>query len=113
MKTAILFGSESLSTENYMPVYDKSLRVRRVICEKFAEIFAEFDAVLMPVASKTVYTMADVEANKYISFDEALYTAPASISGLPAVVVGGVQFVGPAFSENALAELAKMVEEGR
>ena len=113
LKTVILFGSESLSTENYMPVYDKSLRIRRVICEKFAEIFAEFDAVLMPVASKTAYTMDDVNANKYISFDEALYTAPASISGLPAVVVGGAQFVGPAFSENALVELAKIVEEGR
>ena len=113
LKTAILFGSESLSTENYMPVYDKSLRIRRVICEKFAEIFAEFDAVIMPVCSKTSYTMADVEVNKYISFDEALYTAPASISGLPCVVVGGVQLVGPAFSENALLELAKFVEEGR
>ena len=113
LKTAILFGSEALSTENYMPVYDKSLRIRRVICEKLAEIFAEYGAILMPVCSKTAYTMADVEANKYISFDEALYTAPASISGLPAVVVGGVQLVGPAFSENALAELAKFVEEGR
>ena len=113
LKTAILFGSEALSTENYMPVYDKSLRVRRVICEKFAEIFANFDAVLMPACSKTAYTMADVAENKYISFDEALYTAPASISGLPAVVVCGVQFVGAAFSENALLELAKMVEEGR
>ena len=113
LKTAILFGSEALSTENYMPVYDKSLRVRRVICEKFAEIFANFDAVLMPVCSKTAYTMADVAENKYISFDEALYTAPASISGLPSVVVGGVQFVGAAFSENALVELAKIVEEGR
>ena len=113
LKTAILFGSESLSTENYMPVYDKSLRIRRVICEKLAEIFAEYGAILMPVCSKTAYAMADVEANKYISFDEALYTAPASISGLPAVVVGGVQLVGPAFSENALVELAKFVEEGR
>ena len=113
LKTAILFGSEALSTENYMPVYDKSLRVRRVICEKFAEIFANFDAVLMPVCSKVAYTMTDVAENKYISFDEALYTAPASISGLPAVVVGGIQFVGAAFSENALVELAKIVEEGR
>lgn len=113
LKTAILFGSESLSTENYMPVYDKSLRIRRVICEKLAEIFAQYGAILMPVCSKTAYTKADVEANEYISFEETLYTAPASISGLPAVVVGGVQLVGPAFSENALVELAKFVEEGR
>ena len=113
LKTTILFGSEALSTENYMPVYDKSLRIRRVICERFAEIFASYGAVLMPVCSKTAYTADDIAANKYISFDESLYTAPASISGLPAVVFGGVQLVGPAFSENALIELVKNFEEGR
>lgn len=113
LKTAILFGSEALSTENYMPVYDKSLRIRRVICERFAELFAEFGAVLMPACSKTAYTPADVKDNKYISFDEALYVAPASISGLPAVVALGVQLVGPAFSENALLELVKLAQEGR
>lgn len=111
LKTAILFGSESLSTENYMPVYDKAMRVRRVICERFAEIFASYGAVLMPVCSKTAYTENDVKENKYICFDEAAYIAPASISGLPAVVFGGVQLVGPAFSENALFELVKIFEE--
>ena len=113
LKTAILFGSETLSTENYMLVYDKAMRVRRVICEKFAEIFANYGAILMPVSSKSAYTEADVKANKYICFDEAAYIAPASISGLPAVVFGGVQLVGPAFSENALIELVKNFEEGR
>ena len=110
LKTAILFGSESLSTENYMPVYDKSLRIRRVICERLAEIFASYGAILMPVCSKTAYTESDVKENKYICFDEASYIAPASISGLPALVFGGVQLVGPAFSENALFELAKIYE---
>ena len=113
LKTTILFGSEALSTENYMPVYDKSLRIRRVICERLAEIFATYGAILMPVCSKTAYKADDVAANKYIFFDESLYTAPASISGLPAVVFGGVQLVGPAFSENALLELVKIFEEGR
>ena len=114
LKTAILFGSETLSTENYMPVYDKAMRVRRVICERFAEIFASYGAVLMPVCSKTAYTENDVKENKYICFDEAAYIAPASISGLPAVVFGGAQLVGPAFSENALFELVKIFEgEGR
>lgn len=113
LKTAILFGSEALSTENYMPVYDKSLRIRRVICERFAEIFKDFGAILMPACSKTAYTEQDVKDNKYISFDEALYTAPAFISGLPSVVAGGAQLVGPAFSDRALLALAKIIEEGR
>ena len=105
LKTAIIFGSETLSTENYMKVYDKALRTRRVIVEEFAKIFAEFDAVMIPACSKAFYTEDDVKADKYISYKENFYTAPASITGLPAVVADGVQLIGKAFSENALLEL--------
>ncbi len=110
-KTAILYGSEVLSDDNYMPVYDKSMRVRRVICEAFASIFEKFDTVLMPACQKTAYTEADVAENKYIAFDEALYTAPALITGLPAVISGGVQLMGKAFSDMALLSLAKIIEK--
>ncbi len=109
LKTAILYGSETLSDDNYKPMYDKSLRIRRVIVEYFTKLFGEYDAVMMPASSKSAYTEADTKANKYIAFDEALYTAPASISGLPAVVWGGVQLVGAAFNDAMLIELAKMM----
>ncbi len=110
-KTAILFGSDCLSTENYMKVYDKALRIRRVVSEYFGKLFAEYDAVLMPACSKTAYTESDVKENSALSFDEALYTAPASITGMPAVVIGGVQLVGNAFSESTLFEIAKLCEK--
>lgn len=111
LKSTILFGSETLSTENYMKVYDKSLRTRRVIVEAFAKIFENFDAVLMPSCSKLAYTESEIKENKYLVFEENFYTAPASITGLPAVVVGGVQIVGRAFSEMALLDLAKTCEK--
>ncbi len=113
-KAAILYGSETLSDDNYMPVYDKSMRVRRVIVEALAKLFEEYDVLILPACSKAAYTEADTTANKYISFDEALYTAPASISGIPAAVAGGVQLLGKAFSENTLFEAAKIVsKEGK
>ena len=111
LKTAIIFGSETLSTENYMKVYDKALRTRRVIVESFNKLFEEYDAVLMPACSSFAYTEEMVKENKYISYEENFYTAPASITGLPAVVCGGVQLVGKAFSENTLFEIAKMYEK--
>ena len=111
LKTAILFGSETLSTDNYMKVYDKALRTRRVIAEEFAKLFEEYDAVLMPACSVMEYTEKWVQANKYISYEENFYTAPASITGLPAVCVGGVQLVGKAFSENALLDIAEKCEK--
>ena len=111
LKTAILFGSETLSTENYMKVYDKALRTRRVVVTEFAKIFDGFDAVIMPACSKMAYTEKDVKENKYLCFEENVYTAPASVTGLPAVVVGGVQLVGPAFSELSMLELAEKLEK--
>lgn len=111
LKTAILFGSETLSTENYSKVYDKALRVRRVLAEAFAALFAEYDAVLLPVCSKSAYTEADVAGDKFLCFTENLYTAPASITGLPSVVVGGVSLIGKAFSEQTLLAIAELYEE--
>lgn len=111
LKSTILFGSETLSTDNYMKVYDKALRIRRVLSEYMNKILSEFDAVLMPACSKVSYTEKEVNENKYIAYDESLYTAPASITGLPAVVTNGVQFIGKAFSEKSLLDLANLFEK--
>lgn len=111
LKTAILYGSETLSDDNYMKMYDKAMRVRRVLSEYFGELFSEYDALILPAVSGA-YTTEDVKNDKYISFKENLYTAPASITGLPTVVVGGVQLMGEAFSDGSLLELAKSYERG-
>ncbi len=111
LKTAILFGSETLSTENYMKVYDKALRMRRVIAERFAELFESFDALLLPVASRAAFCPKCVGDRYTLSYDENLYTAPASITGLPVVALHGVQFVGKAFDESKLYYLAELVEK--
>ena len=111
LKTAILFGSDTLSTENYMKVYDKALRTRRVIVNEFTKLFGEFDAILMPACSTLAYTEDMLKADVYGAFVENLYTAPASITGLPAVVAGGVQLIGKAFSEAALLNVAKKLEK--
>ena len=114
LKTAILFGSDTLSTENYMKVYDKALRVRRVICQEFSKIFESFDAVIMPACSTMEYSAKDVENNKEMVFTENFYTAPASITGLPAIVVDGAQIMGNYFSEMSVLSLCeKICKEGK
>ena len=111
LKTAILYGSETLSTQNYSKVYDKALRIRRVISEAFDKLFVDYDAVIIPACSTMNYTENQVKENKYISFEENVYTAPSSITGLPTMIVGGVQVIGSPLSENKLLEIAKMYEE--
>lgn len=99
-KTAILYGSDVLSTNNYMAKYDKAMRVRRVISEAFATIFAEFDAVILPVCSDSDDAFV---ANKY--------TAPASVTGLPSVAFDGVQIMGKAFTDGALLDLVSILKK--
>ena len=111
LKTVILYGSDVLSTDNYDKVYDKALRIRRVMVEALNKLFAEFDAVMLPACSAMAYTAEQVKANKYMALEENLFTAPASISGLPTVVVGGVQLMGKAFSDQALIGAAKLFEK--
>jgi aspartyl-tRNA(Asn)/glutamyl-tRNA(Gln) amidotransferase subunit A len=109
LKTAILYGSESLSTDNYMKIYDKALRVRRVMAEKLSALLSECDALLLPACAKTAYAPAG--ASLTLAFEENAYTAPASITGMPAVIFGGVQLIGKPFSDASLLSLAKSYEK--
>ncbi len=104
-KRTVLYGSYVLSTENYMKKYDKALRMRRVICESLEKIFAEYDAVLLPACSKTAFCPACTD--EMTSYNESLYTSIASVTGLPAVVAGGVQIIGKALSDASLLKLVQ------
>lgn len=111
LKKAILFGSETLSTENYMKIYDKALRTRRVIVEKLNELLTACDLLLTPACSKRVYTVQELKSEPTLAFKENLFTAPASISGLPAIITSGVQFMAKSFDEQKLFAVATILEK--
>ena len=120
IKAAILYGSEVLAAGNYERCYDKALRIRRLVSQAFANEFANGavagdtagqTAILLPACAKRAYSLADVEANPYLAFEENRFTAPATITGLPALAAGGVQLVGPAFSDVALLRLANILSD--
>ncbi len=109
LKSTILFGSETLSEDNYFKVYDKAQRIRRVISEYITSVFAQYDAVLMPACSRTTYIAGEVIANPYTAYEESVYTAPAMITGLPVVVTNGVQLMGNALCDADLLALAEKI----
>lgn len=109
-KAAILYGSDVLSKNRYDDCFGKSLKVRRVVSEKFAELTEKYDAVLTPVCSKSAYQAYDIEEAFKTVFDESVFTAVANLVGTPALVSGGVQLMGKAFSESVLLSLAGSIE---
>lgn len=110
-KSIILYGSDMLSKNRYKDCYDKSLRVRRVIAEKFAELTEKYDAVLMPACSKTAFAKYDISEAFGKVFEESVFTATANLIGVPALVSGGVQLMGKHFGESVLLSLAHSVEK--
>ena len=109
-KTVILYGSDVLSKNRYKDCYDKSLRVRRVVSEKMAELFASYDAVLTPVCSKASYEAYDMNYAFIKVFEESVFTCVPNLIGCPALSVKGVQFMGKNFSESTLLSLGACAE---
>ncbi|MBQ1413522.1 MAG: hypothetical protein IIY93_10080, partial [Clostridia bacterium] len=109
-KANVLYGSDVLSKNQYLRCYDKSLRIRRLASEKMKEVFAAYDAVLCPVmrtASVEAYDTADTFERTQ---QELLFTAVPSLTGIPAMVTGGVQLWSAAFGESTLLSIAKAME---
>lgn len=110
-KATIIYGSDVLAKGKYDDCYDKSLRIRRVVTDKVKEVLSSFDAFLTPVSSKTSYQSYDaLEAFDKV-FEESIFTAVPSITGLPAVVTKGVQLISDSFKESVLLSIANSVEK--
>ena len=110
LKTAILYGSEMLSEENYEKMYDKSLRVRRVIVEEFVRLFDSYDAVLLPACGKSAYAPADVAADKHLCFKGERRHRPCVHHGPSRRGRGRRPACRPAFSEGMLLTFAEKLQ---
>ena len=111
-KAIILYGSDVLSKGRYENCYDKAMRVRRIISEKLQEIFKSYDIILCPVMSKEYFSEYDLKDTFAVCFEENLYTALANLTGIPAMVSGGVQLMANAFDESTLLSVAtKLLSE--
>lgn len=110
-KAVILYGSDVLSKNRYKDCYDKSLRIRRIVAEKFAELMGEYDAVLAPACSKAEYKAYDIKDAFNKVYSESVFTSVANLIGTPALVSCGVQLMGKAFRDGTLLSLAASVEK--
>ena len=109
-KSIILYGSDVLSKNRYKDCYEKSLKIRRIVADKFKELMTIYDAVLTPASSTLNFKAYDIKKGFNKTFNEAKYTAVANLIGVPALVSGGVQLIGKHFSESVILSLAAKAE---
>ncbi len=109
-KATIIYGSDVLAKAKYEKCYDKSLRIRRVVCDKVRELLAKYDAILAPACSQTEYKPYDALDAFEKVYEESLFTSVSSITGMPAMVTKGVQLIADSYKESVLLSIAKSVE---
>ena len=121
VKRRILLGSYVLSTGYCDSIYKKSLSLRNLISEKFAEKFEEFDIIITPTASTTAFEFnyaADDPIKMYLA---DICVVGANIAGIPAISIPcgyssnnlpiGVQMMASKWSEDLLLRVAYKYEK--
>ncbi len=112
VKRRIMLGTFALSSGYYDAYYKKALQVRTLIMNDFANIFANFDCILSPVAPTTAYKIGEKSESPLEMYMGDICTVPVNIAGLPSLAMPcgenkdglpfSLQLTGKAFSEATL-----------
>jgi aspartyl-tRNA(Asn)/glutamyl-tRNA(Gln) amidotransferase subunit A len=120
VKRRVMLGTYVLSAGYYDAYYGRAQRVRGLIAQDFADVFASgVDALLTPTTPTPAFLFGEHLADPYEMYLSDVFTVTANLAGLPALSlpigkvdglpVGG-QLIGKAWSEPTLVRLARALE---
>ena len=120
VKKRILIVTHVLSAGFYDAYYLQAQKVRRMIKNKFENIFKDVDLIFMPTTLDQAFEKNRESNDPNRMYKEDLLTIPANLAGLPAISfpngfknnlpIGG-QFVGNYFSEDLLLATTHKIQE--
>jgi len=120
VKRRIMLGTYALSSGYYDAYYLKALKTRNLIRSDFAGAFEKCDCILMPVSPTTAFKIGEKINDPLQMYLSDIYTIAANLAGVPAVSVPcgfdkdnlpiGLQILSPAFTEDKLLRIARMLE---
>ena len=106
-KRRIMLGTYVLSAGYYDAYYKKALKVRQIIIEKMNEIFAKYDAILMPVTIKTAPKKGYIEQNQEETFYSDIYTCLANKDNENMPI--GIQLLCNRYEDDKLLNIANIL----
>ncbi len=117
VKRRIMLGTFALSSGYYDAYYQKALKVRALIKQEFDKAFAEYDAIVSPVAPTTAPKLNESLSDPLAMYLSDIYTVSVNLVGIPAVSLPcgfsaaglpiGMQLLGRNFAEEGLVNLAQ------
>ena len=118
VKRRIMLGNYVLSSGYFDAYYSKAKKVQRLIKKEFKEAFSHCDAIILPTTTGVAFKIGEKMNDPVSMYLEDLFTVPANISGMPALVVPyakgeknlplGMQFIGDEKQEGNLFDIAKI-----
>lgn len=116
VKRRILLGTFSLSAGHYEAFYQKAQKVRTLIHEDFARMFADYDVILGPTTPTTAFKFGERLSDPLAMYESDLLTVVANLAGLPAISVPagftaaglpvGLQIMGPVLGDEHVLGVA-------
>ncbi|KPM05262.1 hypothetical protein NH340_JMT07778 [Sarcoptes scabiei] len=124
VKSRIITGNYFLLKSNYRRFYEKSLKIRRLICDDFEKVFKKIDFILTPVCiSPTInYSKWTLKDKTEEAIKDDYCTQPSNMAGLPALSLPfkldadnhnlpiGMQIIGKKFDDFRLLQFGKRFE---
>lgn len=123
VKRRILLGTFVLSSGYYDAYYLKAQKVRTLIKEDFNRAFSKCDVILSPTSPYPPFKVGEITDPLQMYLAD-IYTISINLAGICALSVPsslikdlnvplGVQFIGPARSEEVILRAAKVFEDNR
>ncbi len=121
VRRRILIGTYALSAGYYDAYYIKAQKVRRCICNDFAEAFKKCDVILTPATPSAAFAIGENQGDPVQMYLNDAFTVPVNLAGLPGISVPaglnkdglplGLQLIGRAFDEMTLFKAAAALEK--
>lgn len=120
VKRRIMLGTFALSSGYYDAYYGRAQRARQQLRDEFASAFREFDVLLSPTSPEPAFRIGEKVDDPLTMYLSDIFTAPASLAGLPAMSVPsgftagglplGLQVTAPHFAERVMFRAASYFE---
>ncbi|HEX6307938.1 MAG TPA: Asp-tRNA(Asn)/Glu-tRNA(Gln) amidotransferase subunit GatA [Longimicrobiales bacterium] len=120
VRRRIMLGTYLLAMNDVAAQLNHARRVRALIASDFEHVFAGVDVLFTPTTPGPAFR-ADQGLDPYGVYASDVFTAPASLAGVPAMTVPigaadalpvGGQIIAPRWREQRMLEFASMVERG-
>jgi aspartyl-tRNA(Asn)/glutamyl-tRNA(Gln) amidotransferase subunit A len=115
----ILLGTFVLSAGYFDAYFTKAQQVRRMLVDRTVGIFSDFDAIILPTAPSTAFTIGEKSDDPIAMYLADIYTVFANLTGLPGISVPlykhtngmpfGLQLLTNKMDEVTLLQLSAML----